>query len=210
MDVFVKTMMDSFGPFGIAMLMFLENIFPPIPSELIMPLAGYEAAAGRMSIVAVIVAGTIGSLAGVVPWYYAGRLMGGVRLKRLAARHGRWMTLSPGDVDTANDWFGRHGVAAVLFGRLVPTVRTLISVPAGIARMSIGTFLIFSAIGSAIWTALLAFAGYLLGQNYEAVEGYVGPVSNTVLVVIVVFYVYRVVTFERAHASEFKPGDGKA
>ena len=202
--------MDSFGPFGIALLMFLENIFPPIPSELIMPLAGYEAAAGRMSISAVIIAGTIGSLAGVVPWYYAGRFMGEARLKRLAARHGRWMTLSPGDVDKANDWFGRHGVAAVLFGRLVPTVRTLISVPAGVARMPIGTFLVFSAIGSAIWTSLLALAGYLLGQNYAAVEAYVGPVSNTVLAAIVVFYIYRVVTFDRVHAAEFKPEDREA
>lgn len=210
MDVFVKTMMDSFGPFGIALLMLLENIFPPIPSELIMPLAGYEAAAGRMSIVTVILAGTIGSLAGVVPWYYAGRFMGEARLKRLADRHGRWMTLSPGDVDVANAWFRRHGVMAVLFGRLVPTVRTLISVPAGIACMPIGTFLIFSAIGSAIWTSLLALAGYLLGQNYEAVEGYVGPVSNAVLAVIVLFYIYRVVTFERSHAAEFNRDDREA
>ena len=196
MDDFVRTIMDTFGVFGIGFLMFLENIFPPIPSELIMPLAGYQATQGNMSIVAVIVSGTIGSLLGVIPWYYAGHYLGERRMKRLAARHGRWLTLSPEDVDQANQWFRRKGARAVLFGRLVPTVRTLISVPAGIAHMPMATFLIYSTIGGALWTALLAMLGFLLGQRYEMVEGYVGPVSNAIIVAIVVFYIYRVVTFD--------------
>ncbi len=196
MDQFVRMIMDTFGVFGIGLLMLLENVFPPIPSELIMPLAGYEASTGRMSLLAVILSGTVGSLLGVIPWYYAGHFLGERRTKRLAARYGRWLTLSPSDVDRANGWFSRHGVTAVLFGRLVPTVRTLISVPAGIAHMSMPTFLIFSAIGSAIWTSFLTIVGYLLGQQYELVGSYVGPVSNAIIVVIVVFYVYRVVTYD--------------
>ena len=196
MDVFVSSLMDHFGAFGIALLMFLENVFPPIPSELIMPLAGYEAASGRMSLFSVIVAGTVGSLLGTIPWYYLGKAIGERRLMRIAARYGRWMTLSQDDVRAADLWFRRYGIAAVLFGRLVPTVRTLISVPAGLAHMSIWVFLAFSAIGSAAWTALLAVAGYLLGQQYEAVSGYVGPVSNVIIVAIAVIYVYRVVTFK--------------
>ncbi|NDW03251.1 DedA family protein [Jiella pacifica] len=196
MDDFVRNIMDTFGVFGIGMLMFLENIFPPIPSELIMPLAGYQATQGSMSIVAVIISGTIGSLLGVIPWYYAGHYLGERRMKRLAARHGRWLTLAPEDVDKANDWFRRKGAAAVLFGRLVPTVRTLISVPAGVAHMALVTFLIYSAIGSAIWTTFLAMLGFLLGQQYEMVEGYMGPVSNAIIIAIVAFYIYRVVTFD--------------
>ncbi|WAP68099.1 DedA family protein [Jiella pelagia] len=196
MDDFVRNIMETFGVFGIGMLMFLENIFPPIPSELIMPLAGYQSTQGSMSIVAVIVSGTIGSLLGIIPWYYAGHYLGERRMKRLAARHGRWLTLSPEDVDKANAWFRRRGAAAVLFGRLVPTVRTLISVPAGVAHMPLATFLIYSAIGSAIWTTFLAMLGFLLGQQYEMVEGYMGPVSNAIIIAIVAFYIYRVVTFD--------------
>ncbi len=199
MDAFVRSMMETLGPFGIALLMFLENVFPPIPSELIMPLAGYQSASGQMSLVTVILAGTVGSLLGVIPWYYAGRFVGERRLKRFTERHGRWLTMAPEDVDAADRWFRKYGIAAVLFVRLVPAVRTLISVPAGIAKMSFLTFLVFSAIGSAAWTTLLAYAGYALGQNYEAVESYVGPVSNAVLIAIVGFYIYRVATFDRSH-----------
>ena len=206
MDDFVRTVMESFGVFGIGFLMFLENVFPPIPSELIMPLAGYQAAKGEMSLVAVIASGTIGSLLGVIPWYYAGHYLGERRMKRLAARHGRWLTLSPEDVDKANSWFRRKGAQAVLFGRLVPTVRTLISVPAGVAHMSMPVFVIFSAIGGAIWTAFLTIVGYMLGQNYAAIETYIGPVSNGIIVAIVVFYVYRVITFD----SGPQPEDGPA
>ncbi|MEF2073859.1 DedA family protein [Consotaella aegiceratis] len=203
METFVQSMMEQLGASGIALLMFLENIFPPMPSELIMPLAGYQAAQGTLSIVGVIVAGTIGSLLGVVPWYYAGRLLGERRLRGLAERHGRWLTLGADDVDATQRWFRRRGPLAVLFGRLVPTVRTLISVPAGVARLSMPAFLVFSAVGSAIWTSALALAGYALGRNYEAVADYVGPVSNVTLAVIVLAYAYRVATFdtERRRAS---------
>ena len=196
MDAFVSDIMNTLGPFGIALLMFLENVFPPIPSELIMPLAGYEAATGSMSMVTVILSGTLGSLLGIIPWYYVGEWMGLRRTKTFAAKHGRWITMGPDDVERANDWFNRHGSEAVLFGRLVPTVRTLISVPAGIAHMPLWKFLIYSAIGSAVWTSILAFAGYFLRAQYEAVGTYVGPVSNAVLAIIVVVYIYRVWTFD--------------
>ncbi len=196
MDAFVRSLMDSLGPFGIALLMFLENIFPPIPSELIMPLAGFEAAGGQMSIVVVIVAGTIGSLLGIVPWYYLGYAVGEERILKLAERYGRWLTMTPEDVETADNWFRRYGYWAVFLGRLVPTVRTLISVPAGLSRMPFGAFFAFSALGTVIWTAGLALAGYLLGQQYDAVETYVGPVSNAVIVAVVGIYVWRVVTFK--------------
>lgn len=180
---------------GVLLLMLAENVVPPIPSELIMPLAGFTAARGQLSLVLVIIAGTAGSLLGALLWYFVGRRLGLERLKHLAARHGRWVTLSPDDVDRADGWFGRHGSKAVFFGRLIPTVRTLISVPAGIAGMPLPSFLAWSTLGTGLWTALLAGAGYLLLSQYELVADYLNPVSTAVVVLIVGWYLYRAVTF---------------
>ncbi len=196
MEEFVHSTMQQFGVFGIGLLMFLENIFPPIPSELIMPLAGYLSTRGDMSIVAVIAAGSTGSLLGIIPWYVLGRMMGEKKLKSFAARHGRWLTMSPDDIEQAGDRFRRHGQVSVLIGRLIPTVRTLISVPAGIARMPFWQFLAYSAVGSVIWTSALALAGFGLGQAYETVKDYVNPVATAVLVLMILAYGYRVATFK--------------
>lgn len=197
MEAFVQILMQRLGPFGIALLMFLENVFPPIPSELIMPLAGYLATRGDMNILVVIGAGTVGSLLGTLPWYYLGRRLGHHGVRRLAENHGRWLTMSPSDVDAASDRFKRHGNWSVMIGRLIPTVRTLISVPAGVANMPLGRFLLFSSIGTLLWTAALALAGYLLGQAYSTIQDYVDPVSTTVLIILVGYYIYRVVTFKK-------------
>lgn len=184
------------GYLGIFLLMLAENVFPPIPSELIMPLAGFVAARGELNIVLVILAGTAGSVAGTLPWYYAGRFFGSDRLKRMATRFGRWMTVAPTDIDLAADWFFRHGRAAVFFGRLVPAVRTLISVPAGIVNMPLLPFLLYSILGSLIWTSLLAAGGYVLQAHYTAVEGYVDPVSKGVAVLVLAIYIYRFLRFK--------------
>jgi membrane protein DedA with SNARE-associated domain len=165
--------------------MFLENVFPPIPSELIMPLAGFAAARGDLNMAGVIAAGTIGSILGALPWYYAGRWVGSERLKRLAARHGRWMTVSPADIGNAETWFNRHCGKAVLIGRLIPAIRTLISVPASIARMSLGRFLLFLAIGTVVWSGLLTTAGHALESQYTRIADYMDPISMIVIAVIV-------------------------
>ncbi|MGD9616092.1 MAG: DedA family protein [Alphaproteobacteria bacterium] len=183
------------GYFGIALLMFIENVFPPIPSELIMPLAGFTSARGDLNIVGAVLVGSAGSVLGSTLWYFAGYWFGADRLKRLAARHGRWLTVTPDEIDKAIAWFDRHGGKAVLMGRLVPTVRTLISVPAGIARMHLVPFLIYSGIGTLAWTALLGGAGYLLESQYELVADWVDPVSYVVVGLLVLGYVYRVATF---------------
>lgn len=200
MYAFVTGVMDQAGYLGIAFLMLLENVFPPIPSELIMPLAGFRAARGDLHPLGVLLAGSAGSLAGAWFWYEVGRWIGDERLKRWAARHGRWLTLAPAEVDQATAWFRRHCHVAVLFGRLVPTVRTLISVPAGVARMGMQKFLLYSAIGTVAWTGFLLAGGYLLADRYGEVERWLNPVSNAVLVVLVAWYLYRVVTFRR-HAA---------
>lgn len=190
----LTTLVEEAGYLGIMLLMLCENVFPPIPSEIIMPVAGFAAAQGKLSLIGVIGAGTIGSLLGAIVWYRIGYAVGLKRLKRLATRHGRWLTLSPEDLDRAHAWFSRHGGVAVFVGRLIPAVRSLISVPAGIARMSAPRFLIWTALGTALWTALLAGAGYLLESEYERVGAYLNPVSNIVFGVLAASYVIRVIT----------------
>jgi membrane protein DedA with SNARE-associated domain len=192
MDQWITEFLTRTGYLGVALLMFAENVFPPIPSELIMPFAGFTAARGRLDLALTVAAGTLGSVAGALPWYAAGRWVGADRLRRWAGRHGRWLTLSPADVDGAQRWFGRHCGKSVLVGRLVPAVRTLVSVPAGIARMSFGRFLAFSAAGSLLWTGALAALGYALGGEYGRVGRYLGPVSNAVVGAVAVGYAYRV------------------
>ena len=189
----IVEIVSAFGYVGVFLLMLLENIFPPIPSELIMPLAGFVAARGDLNFIAVILVGTAGSVVGALPWYYAGAKLGEARMKRFAERWGHWLTLSPEDVDKASEWFDRHGKGAVFFGRLIPAVRTLISVPAGIAGMSMTKFLIYSTLGSLIWTALLALAGYLLESQYEKVSEYMNPISTGVVVLMVLYYLYRLI-----------------
>lgn len=185
------------GLAAIAFMMFAENVFPPIPSEVVMPLAGFTAAHGDMSFWLALLAGSFGSLLGAVLWYYIGAWVGADRLKRWAARHGRWLTMSPDEIDEACAWFDRHGGKAVLAGRLVPAVRTFVSVPAGVAGMSFAPFLAYTAVGTVAWTGLLAAAGYLLESEYQLVADWVGPVSDVVVAGIVAWYLYRVVTFRK-------------
>jgi membrane protein DedA with SNARE-associated domain len=189
------------GYAGIALLMLAENVFPPIPSELIMPLAGFTAARGELSIVGVVASGTLGSLTGALVWYEIGRRVGVERLRRLAARHGRWLTMAPEDLDRAVGWFRRHAGVAVLVGRLIPAVRTLISVPAGVAAMRLPVFLAWTTIGTALWTALLAGAGYLLEAGYAQVSVWLNPASSLIVAAIVLAYLYRVATFRPAAAD---------
>jgi membrane protein DedA with SNARE-associated domain len=171
--------------------MFLENVFPPIPSELIMPLAGFFSTQGSLSLAGIVVAGTLGSVLGALPLYYAGKSLGEVRLRRWCARHGHWIGVSERDLDRSRSWFQRHGAKTVLLCRLVPGVRSLISVPAGIAEMKVGLFLLYTTIGSSVWSTLLAVAGRALGARYEKVEHVIGPISTVVVVTIVISIAVR-------------------
>jgi membrane protein DedA with SNARE-associated domain len=191
------TVFENMGILGIGLLMFAENVFPPIPSELIMPLAGFSAARGELNLLMVIIAGSTGSLLGALLWYYIGRKIGAERLERWATKHGRWLTLSAKEVEHSCAWFNRHGGKAVFIGRLIPAVRTLISVPAGIAGMPLGSFLLYSVAGTILWTALLATAGYFLESQYEKVAHWMNPISNVVIGLVVLGYLYRVVRFRQ-------------
>jgi membrane protein DedA with SNARE-associated domain len=188
---------EAAGYGGIVVLMFLENVFPPIPSEVIMPLAGYLVSRRKLSFLGIVIAGTAGSVLGALPLYYLGRKIGHERLVRLAARYGAWLTVSTDDVDRAGNWFRRYGPVAVFVCRLIPGIRSLISIPAGMNRMNLIGFLCYTAIGTAVWTALLAWAGYLLGANFENIGEYLDPASYVVFGAIGVWYAVRVIKCKR-------------
>jgi membrane protein DedA with SNARE-associated domain len=198
----ITTTIRSFGYAGVAFLTLLENVFPPIPSELVIPLAGFVAADGGVTLWGVIVAGTAGSLAGAAAWYEVGRRVGERRVRRWVARGGRWLTLSAEDVDRAQQWFQRHGAAAVLIGRLVPGVRTFVSLPAGFAKMPRGRFLFYSGVGTAVWTGALAGAGVVLQENFTTVGDYVDVVTNVVLGAAALLLVRRYVRCWRAQPCD--------
>ncbi|HEY9610995.1 MAG TPA: DedA family protein [Allocoleopsis sp.] len=196
--------MTSLSYWGIGLLMFAENLFPPIPSELIMPLAGFTVAQNKMSFVPAVLAGVIGTILGAFPWYYAGKLVGEERLKGLADKYGKWITVSSQDIDKAQRWFARYGNKAVFFGRLVPGVRTLISLPAGMSNMPLAPFILYSTLGTTLWVMILTFLGYVLGDNYTLVDEYLAPVSKIVLVALIVAFIVWVVR-KRQKAKRRRP-----
>ena len=166
--------------------MFLENLFPPIPSEVIMPLGGFYVQQGKLSLLPVVLAGLLGTVLGALPWYGIGRLVNEERIEHWLSRHGRWIGISPQELHRSRAWFNRHGTALVFWGRLIPGIRTLISVPAGIEMMPMAPFLLWTTAGSLIWTLLLTLAGLLLGEGYSRVELWIEPVAKVVKVVLVV------------------------
>jgi membrane protein DedA with SNARE-associated domain len=195
MSEWIIQIIERGGYAAIAVLMLLENVFPPIPSELVLPFAGYVAATGKLHPAGVLVSAAAGSLAGALPWYWLGRRLGHAGLRRFAARHCRLLTLTPSGIDRARDFFQRHGPSSVGFGRLVPAVRSVISMPAGVARMPLAPFLFWSAVGTLAWSGVLLGAGYLLQSQYEQFKVAVEWVTRSVVAALVAFYLWRVARF---------------
>jgi membrane protein DedA with SNARE-associated domain len=183
----------ALGYFGVALLMLAENLFPPLPSELIMPFAGFLAARGELNPVLVVLAGTLGSVAGAMPWYMAGRWIGADRLQQLAERHGRWVAITPQEIDRGKRLFEHKGALVLVFGRLVPALRTVVALPAGLARMHWLPFVLWTLLGSLLWTSILTVAGYLLESQYERIGKWLNPVSTGIFLVIAAWYVVRVI-----------------
>ena len=184
---------SSMGYAGIVVLMFIENVFPPIPSEFIIPLAGFLVSEGKFSFIGVVIAGTIGATLGSLPLYYAGRTIKEKRLREWTKKYGRWMAMSEDDLDRAKEWFAKYGGWTVFFCRMIPGIRSLISIPAGIQRMNLFPFLLWSAAGMAIWTTLLTSAGFLLRSNFEKVEDYLDPFVYVIIGALIAGYLYRVI-----------------
>lgn len=195
MNDLVLSLVAKGGYWGVALLMALENVFPPIPSELIMGLAGIEAGKGNLNLWAVLLAGTIGSVAGNYVWYWVGRKVGLERLDHFVDRWGRWLTLDRKEVEKFNRLFHRHGASTIFFARMVPTIRTLISLPAGIFQMSRRKFLLWTFAGAGVWNIIFAGIGFQLGARVEEIDAWTGPISTGVIVIIVVVYVLRVIVW---------------
>jgi membrane protein DedA with SNARE-associated domain len=185
MEAWIVEVISAFGYVGIFLLMLAENVFPPIPSEVIVPVAGLAVGAGKLSFVVVVLVALAGTLIGNLPWFLLARLLGRERFVALTARFGKYAAVKPGDVEAAIDWFDRYGSKAVLIGRLAPGVRTLISVPAGLSAMPFATFLGLSAIGSAAWIVLLLAGGMILHKNWHLLADILGPLGKVLLVLCV-------------------------
>jgi membrane protein DedA with SNARE-associated domain len=195
MNDFVLTLVAKGGYWGVALLMALENVFPPIPSELIMGLAGIESGKGNLNLWMVLLAGTVGSVAGNYVWYWVGRKVGLERLDHFVDRWGRWLTLDRAEVEKFNRLFHRHGASTIFFARMVPTIRTLISLPAGIFRMSRRKFLLWTFAGAGVWNLVFAGIGFQLGARVKEIDAWTGPISTGVIVIIVVVYLLRVIVW---------------
>jgi membrane protein DedA with SNARE-associated domain len=214
MEQWIIEVITAFGYVGIFFLMLAENLFPPIPSEVIVPVAGLAVGAGRLGLLVVVLAALAGTLIGNLPWFVLARMLGRERFVALVGRYGRYAAVKPEDVDAAIDWFDRHGAKAVLIGRFAPGVRTLISVPAGLSSMPFGTFLLLSAVGSTFWIGLLLAAGMLLHSNWHLIADVLGPLGK-ILVVLVALGLVGFVAWRRrrerraARDDPAAPTDGR-
>jgi membrane protein DedA with SNARE-associated domain len=166
--VWGQQLVDAIGYLGLAVIMFLENVFPPVPSEPFLLGAGFTSGRGELSMVGAIAAATLGAVVGATLYYYIGVILPEPRIRALLRRYGKWALLDEEDLDRALEWFRNHGQAVIFFGRCIPIVRTLISVPAGLTRMPLPKFLLFSALGTGLWSTLLIVVGRLLGENWES------------------------------------------
>ncbi|MEU5161438.1 DedA family protein [Streptomyces sp. NPDC020875] len=188
----INSLMDTLGAPGAGIAIALENLFPPLPSEVILPLAGFAASTGQMNLIAALIWTTVGSVVGAWALYGVGAALGRDRTIAIASK---LPLLKISDIEKTEAWFAKHGPKAVFFGRMIPIFRSLISVPAGVERMSVPLFLVLTTIGSAIWNTIFVMAGYLLGENWESVTGYVSTYSKVVLIFAVLavigFFVVR-------------------
>lgn len=189
----VTGLMDALGAPGAGIAIALENLFPPIPSEVILPMAGFAASQGQMSLLAALLWTTAGSVVGALALYGVGALLGRERTIAIA---GKLPLVKTSDIERTEAWFVKHGPKAVFFGRMIPVFRSLISVPAGVERMSLPLFTLLTTLGSALWNTVFVLAGYALGERWEEVTGYVSTYSKVVLGVAVLavaaFLVVRV------------------
>jgi membrane protein DedA with SNARE-associated domain len=196
METWIIDLVDWAGYWGVALLMLLETVFPPVPSEVIMTVAGVSAARGNMTLEGTILAGTAGAMLGNGFWYWLAIKFGEARMHGFIDKYSRWLTLDWDEIERGERLFERRGSIIVLVARMIPTLRSLISIPAGLFKMSLRRFLVFSTIGTMGWSAALAGAGYFLGSQFGDVEKWLGPLSFAVIVLIVLTYLWRVITWK--------------
>ena len=179
----------------ICLAMFLENIIPPIPSEIIMPLGGFFVYQQKLNFYVLVFCGLFGTIAGSMPWYYLGKLANEKRLSDFLDKRGKFIGITSNDLAKSKRWFDKYGVSLVFWGRLVPGIRTLISVPAGMELMPLKKFLIWTTLGSLIWVALLTYAGFIFGENYQIIETYIDQIKYFVKPILILIFVYFLLKF---------------
>jgi membrane protein DedA with SNARE-associated domain len=181
--IWVEQIISSMGYVGLYIVMFLENVFPPIPSEVVLPLAGSLTLDGRFSLVWITIIGMLGSLTGAFLFYGLGKWLGEPRVRTIIEKYGRFALLSIQDLDRSLEWFDKYDDWVIFFSRMVPIVRSLISIPAGIASMNISKFSFFTILGTALWSFLLAWGGRLLGEQWPLIAEFINTYQNIVLVI---------------------------
>lgn len=196
MQEFIIEIMNQFGYFGIFFLIFIENVFPPIPSEVVLLFGGFMTTYTELNILLMIVFSTLGSVVGAIVLYYVGKILNKERLKRIVSgKVGKILRLKTSDIDKADHWFDTKGNKTVFFCRFIPVVRSLISIPAGMSEMAMGKFLLYTTAGSAIWNSVLLIVGNKVGENWESILGIMDQYSHIVLILLVILFVAFLVYF---------------
>ena len=196
MQEVIINIMNNFGYIGISLLIFLENVFPPIPSEVILTFGGFMTTYSHINIVGVIIASTIGSVLGAIVLYYIGRILNEERLEKLInSKVGKVLHFKMSDIKSAEKWFNSKGITTVFFCRFIPVVRSLISIPAGISKMRLTPFIIYTTLGSLIWNSVLAILGKLSGDHWENIVTYVSNYSKVGVIVLSIVFIIFVIYF---------------
>ena len=199
MENFIIGIMNKFGYIGICLLIFIENLFPPIPSELILTFGGFMTINTTMTIIGVIIASTIGSVVGAIVLYYIGKILNKERLiKIVTSKYGKLLRIKPKDIESADKWFDEKGNKTVFFCRFIPVVRSLISIPAGMSEMPIVKFLVYTTIGSAIWNTALVLVGAFAGDKKDYILNIIDNLSNVILILLVIVFVVIVYKFYKS------------
>ena len=196
MEEFILSMMNQFGYIGVFLLIAIENIFPPIPSEVILLFGGFMTTYSELNIIIMIIFATLGSLIGAIILYYIGRLLNKERLKKIiSGRIGRILRLKNSDIDKADEWFDTKGNKTVFFCRFIPIVRSLISIPAGMSEMSLGKFFLYTTFGSLIWNSTLIVIGALVGEKWESILNIFDTYSHIVLILLIIIFLIAIYFF---------------
>nr|WP_294494209.1 DedA family protein [uncultured Anaerosporobacter sp.] len=203
MQDLIIQLMDKFGYIGIMLLIAIENIFPPIPSEVVLTFGGFMTTYSKLTIIGVIIFSTVGAILGAIVLYYIGRILNKERLMRIVSgKIGKILFLKVDDIEKADRWFATKGDKVVFFGRCVPIIRSLISIPAGMSGMPLGRFLILTTIGSAIWNTILVVIGSVVGESWEKIVAIVNEYAFVTLFVLVIVFVVGVIYFYRKRIRE--------
>lgn len=202
LENWITEFMEQFGYFGIFLMITLENLFPPIPSEIVLSFGGFMTTKSDLTITGVVIASTLGSLVGAIILYYIGRLLGIEGLERIVDRYGKVLRTEKGDIHKASTWFHRYGIWTVCFCRMVPILRSLISIPAGIAKIDFYLFILFTTIGSLIWNMILVNLGATLGASWSKVLEYISLYQNVFIALLGSLSVVTIFLYIRRHRKK--------